>query len=83
MVTVKVSSKGQIAIPKAIREQLSLKAGVEMSIDVQGQTLIMRRASSTYPDWRTLRGTSRGAGLLEARAEQRRRELADEDVKNR
>jgi AbrB family looped-hinge helix DNA binding protein len=47
---ITVSSKGQIAIPKAVRERLNLKAGTEVSIDVQGEALIMKRLVRNYPD---------------------------------
>lgn len=36
MTKATMSSKGQIAIPRAIRERLNLKAGTEVEIDVQG-----------------------------------------------
>jgi AbrB family looped-hinge helix DNA binding protein len=35
-----ISMEGQIAIPKAVRERLNLKAGTEVSIDVQGESLV-------------------------------------------
>ncbi|MHB1528354.1 MAG: AbrB/MazE/SpoVT family DNA-binding domain-containing protein [Acidiferrobacteraceae bacterium] len=39
MDTVKVSSKGQIVIPKAIRESHHIKAGTELVISVAGDEL--------------------------------------------
>jgi AbrB family looped-hinge helix DNA binding protein len=42
MTKATISSKGQIAIPKAVRERLNLKAGTEISIEVQGEVLVMR-----------------------------------------
>ncbi|MHB8414067.1 MAG: AbrB/MazE/SpoVT family DNA-binding domain-containing protein [Acidiferrobacteraceae bacterium] len=39
MDTVKVSSKGQIVIPKAIRESHHIKAGTELVISVAGDAL--------------------------------------------
>jgi AbrB family looped-hinge helix DNA binding protein len=38
-----ISSKGQIIIPKAVRERLNLNAGTEVMIDVQGEALIIKR----------------------------------------
>jgi AbrB family looped-hinge helix DNA binding protein len=64
MTKTTVSSKGQIAIPKAVRERLNLKAGTEVSIDVQGEALIMKRLVRNYPDWRTMQGMVRGEGSL-------------------
>ncbi|MHB1943357.1 MAG: AbrB/MazE/SpoVT family DNA-binding domain-containing protein [Acidiferrobacteraceae bacterium] len=39
MDTVKVSSKGQIVIPKAIRESHHIKAGTELVLSVAGDAL--------------------------------------------
>ena len=64
MTKATVSSKGQIAIPKAVREKLNLKAGTELEIDVQGATLVMRRVVSKFPHWSTMRGMSKGPGSL-------------------
>ena len=59
-----ISSKGQIAIPKAVRERLNLKAGTEISIDVQGQALVLKRLVRNHPDWHTMRGMLRGGAYL-------------------
>ena len=57
-------------IPKAGRERLNLKAGTQVSIDVQGEAL-------SYPDWRTMRGMARGGeSLTQALMEERAAELA-------
>ena len=56
MTIATVSSKGQIAIPKAVRERLNLKPGTELEIDVQGEALVMKRTVRKYPDWRTMEG---------------------------
>jgi len=37
MIRATISSKGQNAIPKAVRERLNLGIGTEVSIDVQGE----------------------------------------------
>lgn len=74
MEKVTVSSKGQIAIPKVIREALNLKEGSKLTLEVQGQTIIVSRE----PKWKALRGA--GAAIskdfLEFRQEERRREDA-------
>ena len=80
MIKVRVSSKGQIAIPRAVRERLKLKAGTEISIDVQGDALVMRRLVSDYPDWHTMQGmVGEGASLTQALEADHRAELARED----
>jgi AbrB family looped-hinge helix DNA binding protein len=64
MTKATVSSKGQIAIPKAVRERLNLKAGTEVEIDVQGESLVMKRVVSKFPHWRTMEGMAKGGGSL-------------------
>ena len=39
MITAKLSSKFQLAIPKAIRDQLDLKAGQEFSLITKGNII--------------------------------------------
>ncbi len=82
MTKATVSSKGQIAIPKAVRERLNLKPGTELAIDVQGETLLMRRVVSEFPDWRTMQGMAKGAGsLTKALEEERRSEIAHDEAR--
>ena len=76
-----ISSKGQIAIPKALRERLSLTAGTEVSIDVQGEVLVLKRFVRNYPDWRTMRGMFRGADLLKDLTDDRAAEIARDNVR--
>jgi AbrB family looped-hinge helix DNA binding protein len=77
-----ISSKGQIAIPKAVRERLNLKAGTEISIDVQGEALVMKRLVRRYPDWRTMQGLARGnESLTQALEAEHRDEIAREDAR--
>jgi len=77
-----VSSKGQIAIPKAVRERLNLKPGTELEIDVQGQTLVMKRVVSKFPNWRTMRGMIKdGPSLTKALEEERAAEQAHYDAR--
>ena len=77
MTKTTISSKGQIAIPKAVRERLNLKAGTEISIDVQGEAMVMKRLVRNHPDWRTMRGMFRGgADLLSDLTADRAAEIA-------
>lgn len=73
MLTVKVSSKGNIALPKPVRDQFDLRVGTELAVEVEGQEIVMRKVLRR--DWRSLRGAFRGPSLTEARAEERREEL--------
>jgi AbrB family looped-hinge helix DNA binding protein len=80
MTKATISSRGQIAIPKAVRERLHLKAGTEVLIDVQGDALVMKRIN--YPDWRTMRGMARGGeSLTEALMEERAAEVRHDNAR--
>ncbi len=82
MTKATISSKGQIAIPKAVRERLNLKAGTQISIDVQGESMIMKRLVRSYPDWRTMEGMARGGqSLTQALMEERAAEKAHDDAR--
>jgi AbrB family looped-hinge helix DNA binding protein len=77
MTKATISSKGQIAIPKAVRQRLNLKAGTEISIDVQGEKLVMTRLVRNFPDWHTMQGMVRGGeSLSQALEADHRDELA-------
>jgi AbrB family looped-hinge helix DNA binding protein len=79
-----VSSKGQIVIPKPIRDLLQLTPGTALQIDVQGETLVMKRIAGGYPHWRTMRGMLRSADdLFEELAKERAAELAHEDERTK
>ena len=84
MITATISSKGQIAIPKAVRDRLNLRAGTEVLIDVQGEALVMKRVIREFPDWRTMEGMSQGSELLtKALEEDRAAENAHYDARIR
>jgi AbrB family looped-hinge helix DNA binding protein len=77
METVTVSSKGQIAIPKLVREALNLGAGSRLSLDVRGGQIVLSRE----PAWKKLRGAGADPEIMEQFASWRRaeRELEDSD----
>jgi AbrB family looped-hinge helix DNA binding protein len=82
MTTATISSSGQIAIPRAVRERLRLKAGMQLSIDVQGEQLVMKRVDRSYPDWLTMEGMFRGGdSLTAALLEERAAEKAHDDAR--
>jgi AbrB family looped-hinge helix DNA binding protein len=82
MTKATISSKGHIAIPKAVRERLNLKAGTEISIDVQGEALVMKRLVRNHPDWRTMQGMVRGGeSLTQALEAEHGAELDREDAR--
>ena len=52
MSTVTVSSKGQIAIPKAVREELNIREGCQLTLVVKGHKLVLSKNDA----WKRLRG---------------------------
>ena len=82
MTQTTISLKGQIVIPKAVRERLNLKAGTQVSIDVQGESLVMKRLVRNYPDWHTMRGMAKGGeSLTKALMEDRAAEVAHDNAR--
>ena len=63
-----VSSKGQIAIPKAIRDALDLSEGSKLRIELRGQQIILSRE----PGWKKLEGAAAGTDLIKAFAAHKR-----------
>jgi AbrB family looped-hinge helix DNA binding protein len=68
-----VSSRGQVVIPQQIREQLQLKEGTELDVEVERDHLVLRKAKSTA-DWRSWQGKFKGVDLAKALEEERRAE---------
>jgi AbrB family looped-hinge helix DNA binding protein len=82
MTTATISSKGQIVIPKALRDRLNLKAGTEVMMDVQGEALVLKRVAGELPDWRTMEGMAKGGeSLTKALEEDRAAENAHYDAR--
>ncbi len=73
MEKVTVSSKGQIAIPKRIRDALNLTEGSRLTLEVRGQEIVLSKGAA----WKKLRGAGRDIkkDFLEFRKEER--ELED------
>jgi AbrB family looped-hinge helix DNA binding protein len=82
MTKATISSKGQIAIPEAVRDRLNLTAGTEVSMDVQGDALVMKRLERSLPNWRTMQGmVLQRESLTEALEKEHCAELALDHVK--
>jgi len=75
MERVTVSSKGQIAIPKPVRDALNLAEGTKLNIAVRGQDIIL----SKEPAWKKLRGAGANVDLMKAYAEHKQEERRRED----
>ena len=70
---VTVSSKGQIAIPKQVREALNLSEGTKLTLEVRGQEIVLSKGDA----WRQLQGAARGLDLDLAAFKKAERELED------
>jgi AbrB family looped-hinge helix DNA binding protein len=75
MEKVTVSSKGQIAIPKTIRDALNLSEGTRLTLDVRGQEIVL----SKEPAWRKLQGAAADRDLMSAFAVFKKQERERED----
>jgi AbrB family looped-hinge helix DNA binding protein len=73
--TITVSAKGQIAIPKAIREQLGLEEGTRLDLQVDGTTITLTKSQ----DWRRLYGAAAGTDLLDRYEQDKQEERQRED----
>jgi len=78
MELVTVSSKGQIAIPKKVRDALNLAEGTKLSIEVRGQKIVL----SKEPAWKKLSGAGAGLDLVEFYAAEKKREREREDARS-
>ena len=82
---ITVSSKGQIVIPAAIREELGIEAGTRVAIRRDGPELILKPETLTakLAMIKKMRGITAGGPslcdeLLEDRRRERERELREE-----
>jgi looped-hinge helix DNA binding domain, AbrB family len=78
MEQITVSSKGQVAIPKAVRDALNLSAGAKLTLEVRGQEIVL----SKQPSWKKLRGAAAASGLMTAFAAHRKQEREREDSRS-
>jgi AbrB family looped-hinge helix DNA binding protein len=70
---VTVSSKGQIAIPKQVREALNLAEGTKLILEVRGQEIVLSKGAA----WRKLQGAGRDITKELADFRKEERELED------
>lgn len=76
MLTTRVSERGQVVIPKSIRERLGIERGQVLEVEEDHGTIRLRpRRSKAAPpagDWRKWRGVLKGSrALQELEAEHR------------
>ncbi len=75
MVT-RLSSKGQVVIPKAVREALALHAGVEFDVRLEGNKIILEPLTGSPVD--ALYAKYAGVDLLGGLEEEHRQEVIDD-----
>jgi len=80
MLKTKVSSKGQVTLPKAAREQLGIAAGTELEVVVDQQGIQLRKIE---PRWRKWRGALKGSGLLRELEREHREEIERDEARAR
>jgi len=73
MLKARLSSRGQLALPKEVRDQLDLREGVSLTVRVEGDEVILRKARTG--NWREWEGRFKGSDLLGDLARSRRKEL--------
>jgi AbrB family looped-hinge helix DNA binding protein len=74
---VKLSSKGQIAIPKAIRDQLGLKKDMTLEVSVERSLILLKPLRDDA--WLGLEGSLRGTSVLEDLESEHRQEIETDD----
>ena len=77
--TVGVSSKGQVVIPKKVRDQMRISEGTQLTLTVDGSRIILERPGIL--DWRTWSGKFVGTNLAESLEDDHRQEI-ERDEKN-
>jgi AbrB family looped-hinge helix DNA binding protein len=79
MATTTVSSKGQVVIPRHLREKHRLTSGVRLQVSETDEGLVLspiRRArpAAGHAGWRSLRGSAKGTDALKEHLAEHRRE---------
>jgi len=74
-----VSAKGQIVIPKKIRETVRIDKGDELDIEVVGETIVLKPVRRFRAKrWQDYAGI--GEGIVDRHLRDKKKERSDEDV---
>ncbi len=74
-----VSERGQVVIPKKVREAVHLVRGDELEIEVQGDVIVLKPLKRFKArKWRDYEGI--GEGIVAAHIRAKKKEKTDEDV---
>lgn len=74
--THRVGPKGQVVIPKSLRDQLGIEAGDEVEFDRDDDRVVVRRVTGAAPLRGRFKGSRLSDHLARDRAADRRREMA-------
>lgn len=79
MASTTVSSKGQVVIPRALREKYRLTSGTRLEVAESDAGLVLAplnpsRSSRRQAKWRALRGSAKGTNALKEHLAEHRRE---------
>ena len=79
MATTTISSKGQVVIPRALREKYRLTSGTRLHVTDSDQGLVLAplkqgRSARRQARWRDLRGSAKGTNALKEHLAEHRRE---------
>ena len=79
MTTTRVSERGQVVIPKSIRERLGIQRGQVLEVTELEGAILMRpqkgRPASAPGRWEDWRGVLAGSGALQDLEAEHRREI--------
>ncbi|MCX7855310.1 MAG: AbrB/MazE/SpoVT family DNA-binding domain-containing protein [Anaerolineae bacterium] len=80
MTIVTLSSKGQIVLPREVREALGVQKGDRFTVTLEGEQVILTRLpSQTRGDWRRWRGCLAGSGALQEHATEHADEVQQDE----
>ena len=79
MATTTVSSKGQVVIPRHLREKHHLTSGMRLQVSETDEGLVLvpvrrARVSAGQTGWRSLRGCAKGTDALKQHLAEHQRE---------
>lgn len=79
MPEIAVSSKGQIVLPKEVREALGLREGDRVSVEIEGDHVTLRPIQArSLGDWRRWRGRLAGTHALQDHIAEHADEVSNE-----
>lgn len=77
-----LSERGQVVIPKKIRDSIHLSKGDELEIEVKGDAIVLKPLKRfKAKKWQDYAGI--GEGLVAAHLKDKKKEKADEDAYSR